>query len=181
MTSTGEPLRAGSVGMCIRRRSPARNRLRGWDLKPEHQAHRHRIHHPRGPPSRHPAESNGNEANPPSSMMRTRRFGAVSGGDVCPIGGNSVSGSLASNVMRPGCGMSGIGRTPQPCNPSVIFDTSLVPTWLRRRDRCGIRTCRCRPGGACGQPIFIPRIRTLRHLRRVHWLVQPSGCMTRGR
>src|SRR6476619_4617397 len=49
-------------------------------------------------------------AKPTSSSRTTRTFGAPSGGVTGSIGGNDVSGSLASYVVRPMCLLDGIGR-----------------------------------------------------------------------
>jgi hypothetical protein len=48
--------------------------------------------------------------NPTSSIRRMRTFGAPEGGRSGVIGGNVVSGSLASYVVRPVYRLSGIGR-----------------------------------------------------------------------
>ena len=47
---------------------------------------------------------------PTSSIRTTRTFGAPAGGRSGSIGGNDVSGSLASYVVSPTGVMSGIGR-----------------------------------------------------------------------
>src|SRR5271165_88146 len=49
--------------------------------------------------------------NPQSSIRTTSTFGAPAGGRNGSIGGNDVSGSLASYVTKPTCARSGIGRT----------------------------------------------------------------------
>ena len=46
---------------------------------------------------------------PTSSIRTTSTFGAPDGGSNGSIGGNAVSGSFASYVVRPGAGRSGIG------------------------------------------------------------------------
>ena len=48
---------------------------------------------------------------PTSSNKITRTFGAPSGGRRGSMGGYDVSGSFASNVVSPGFGMSGMGKT----------------------------------------------------------------------
>src|SRR3984893_4941761 len=51
------------------------------------------------------------EPNPASSIRITSTLGAPLGGRNCSIGGNLVSGSFASYVIRPVRGGSGMGRT----------------------------------------------------------------------
>ena len=56
------------------------------------------------------------DAPKPTSSSRTiSTFGAPSGGSSGSIGGNAVSGSLASYVVRPGAGRSGIGNIVRAC------------------------------------------------------------------
>ncbi len=52
--------------------------------------------------------------NPTSSINTISTFGAPAGGRSGSIGGYTVSGSLASNVVSPTGGMSGIGRISRP-------------------------------------------------------------------
>src|SRR3954467_1997971 len=64
---------------------------------------------------------NADEApNPTSSSSTTRTFGAPSGGRRGSIGGYAVSGSLASYVVRPGAGRSGIGNCARECRSGAV-------------------------------------------------------------
>ena len=58
--------------------------------------------------------------NPTSSSSTISTFGAPSGGSNGSIGGNEVSGSLASYVVNPGAGRSGIGNIPRACRSGRI-------------------------------------------------------------
>jgi hypothetical protein len=58
--------------------------------------------------------------NPTSSNKTINTFGAPPGGNNGSIGGNPVSGSLASYVVNPGAGRSGIGNIVRACRSGLI-------------------------------------------------------------
>src|SRR5262245_48153953 len=57
---------------------------------------------------------------PTSSSSTISTLGAPSGGSNGSIGGNAVSGSFASYVVRPGDGRSGIGNIVRACRSALI-------------------------------------------------------------
>ena len=61
---------------------------------------------------------------PTSSISTTSTFGAPFGGRKGSIGGNFVSGSLASKVVNPMVGRSGIGRTSRPISLRLVRHAS---------------------------------------------------------
>src|SRR3954466_11860592 len=64
---------------------------------------------------------------PTSSSRMTRTFGAPGGGSRGSIGGNAVSGSFASYVVRPGDAVSGIGSVARACRSGRAVMTDLRP------------------------------------------------------
>src|ERR1700733_3505485 len=72
------------------------------------------------------------EPNPASSSRMSRTLGAPLGGRSCSIGGNFVSGSFASKVIKPRRVVFGIGRWER-CFRSSLFmvSESLVLTLTR--------------------------------------------------
>src|SRR5262245_54611848 len=65
--------------------------------------------------------------------MMIRMLGAPLGGRSCSIGGYFVSGSLASYVMRPVRGRSGIGRWNRDLLPSLLMGHSFPLAGRGRR------------------------------------------------
>src|SRR3954452_13715033 len=64
---------------------------------------------------------------PTSSSKTTKTFGAPSGGSNGSIGGNAVSGSLASYVVKPGAARSGIGNVARAWRSGSLVMTVLHP------------------------------------------------------
>ena len=72
---------------------------------------------------------------PTSSISTTITFGAPFGGRSGTIGGYDVSGSLASYVVSPTGGTSGIGSECRPC-PCVVSAIGSPPGSHHRRPSC---------------------------------------------